>query len=96
MARCADLFYFGKDCIVVAVDQKLFYILHMAGAQSLRPELIAASAPVRNFSKAKCRLKRFLIHVGEHQHFVIFRILYNNRNHAVAVCLKIRPGKITF
>ena len=35
VARCADLFYFGKDCIVVAVDQKLFYILHMAGAQSL-------------------------------------------------------------
>ena len=68
----------------------------MAGAQSLRPELIAASAPVRHFSKAQCRLKRFFIHVGEHQHFVIFRILYNNRNHAVAVCLKIRPGKITF
>ena len=55
MARCADLFYFGKDCIVVAVDQKLFYILHMAGAQSLRPELIAASAPVRHFSKAQAR-----------------------------------------
>ena len=34
--------------------------------------------------------------LSEHQHFVIFRILYNNRNHAVAVCLKIRPGKITF
>ena len=85
MAGCTDLLYFSKDRIIVTIQCKGFYKLKMSGCESLRPEFIAASAPVSHFTCFKSGIKCFFIHIRQHQHFICLIILGYNRYHSITV-----------
>ena len=91
VAGCADLGYFGKDRIVVAVDFQLFHILEMPARLSLDPEALAAAGEIRHFAGLECLFKAHLIHVSQHKDFIVLIILNNNWHKTLLVCLHLRP-----
>ena len=85
MAGCADLFYFRKDGVVIAVQSKRLYKLEMTGGKTFGPEFVAASAPVGHLAGFECGVKGFFVHVCEHQNFICLIVLSNDRYLSVAV-----------
>ena len=94
MACGTDLLHLCQDGIVVAVNGKLFDILDMSGGRTFLPQFVAAPAPVGHLSGLHRLFKSFTVHISDHQHFQIFVVLHNNRDHAVGVQFQLIPAHL--
>ena len=83
MTGCTNLFDFGKQCIVVAVNGKCFDLLEMTSCPAFDPKLLTASTIIGHLACPQCCQIRFFIHVSDHQDILCLVVLHNNRDQTV-------------
>ena len=81
----SDLSDLCQDGIVITIQGEGFHILVMTGGISLGPQLLTATAEIGHFSTGNGLFEGFLCHISQHENFVGFIILSDDRNHAVTV-----------
>lgn len=89
MASDAYLLDFNQQAVRIAIHPDGFYMLEMTARFALHPKLLTRTAPVSAKPRVERLQKGLAVHIGNHEHLPVFRVLNHCRYQAVRVKFKI-------
>src|SRR5689334_12879226 len=79
----ADLVDLQQERVVVAIDKRVLDFLKISRLLAFEPRAFAGAAVIMRLAGFLGFFPRFLVHVGDHQHFTRLMVLHDHRHQAV-------------